>query len=179
MKFDDKTIKELADKYGGSLPYKTLFKMPQAIVDKYYDEIWRREQAEAEGNRSAADIYRKFGLNPPRFVLENIPSKVYSSWCVIAAQNNVEKRRSKTDDEKLAEIQAMNPEKRHELLLCDLRFHYRAASEGKTSWSFERDYLELKSYMALHRWSACDVAEKFGVDFKSMTKLYFKLQKSC
>lgn len=84
-----------------------------------------------------------------------------------------------TDDQFIAYLQKKSAADRHALLLCDLRSHYVAASEGKSSWSFERDYLKLKSYMALHRWSAGDVAEKFGVDFKSMTKLYFKLQKSC
>lgn len=84
-----------------------------------------------------------------------------------------------SDDQFIAYLQKKSAAERHALLLCNLRSHYRAASEGKSSWSFERDYIKLKSYMALHRWSAGDVAEKFGVDFKSMTKLYFKLQKSC
>ena len=84
-----------------------------------------------------------------------------------------------SDDQFIAYLQQKSAADRHALLLCDLRSHYRAASEGKSSWSFERDYIKLKSYMALHRWSAGDVAEKFGVDYKSMTKLYFKLQKSC
>ena len=84
-----------------------------------------------------------------------------------------------SDDQFIAYLQKKSAADRHALLLSDLRSHYVAASEGKSSWSFERDYLKLKSYMALHRWSAGDVAEKFGVDFKSMTRLYFKLQQSC
>lgn len=87
--------------------------------------------------------------------------------------------RSMSDDQFIAHLQRKGAAERHALLLCDLRSHFEAANRGKCSWSFERDYLKLKSYMALHHWSAGDVAEKFGVSYKDMTKLYFRLQKSC
>ena len=84
------------------------------------------------------------------------------------------KSRHKTDEEKLAEIVAMPSDKRHLLLLCDLRSHYEAAKSGKSSWTFEREFLALKRYMKIHRWDKNFIASYFGVSFGAMTQLYFQ-----
>ena len=92
------------------------------------------------------------------------------------------KLRCMSDDEWLAHYQGKSLEKRHLLRLCDLARNYKSSKEalekgkydnGRT-WSFQRDYLRLKSYMSSHRWDKEFIKSNFGVSFGAMTQLYFQ-----
>ena len=90
------------------------------------------------------------------------------------------KSRAKSNDEILAEIRRMSPERRHILSLCDLRSHFERAKSCTKScvatWDFENDYEKLKRLMKLHSWNKEFILVTFGVDFKVATKLFFALK---
>jgi len=87
----------------------------------------------------------------------------------------------KTEDEKIASIQAMPSEKRHVLTLCDFSKHFKSASKCEKScsksWVFERELFELRNYKKIHGWSRSYIKTTFGVDINEAKDLYIRLKK--
>lgn len=82
--------------------------------------------------------------------------------------------RQMNDDEFLAHMRLKSPEERHVTMCLSIGDTFKSAKSGRNLDGFERDYLRLKSYMVLHRWSKEFILSRFGVSFKAITRLYFQ-----
>lgn len=82
------------------------------------------------------------------------------------------------NDEFLSYLQSKTPEDRHITMCLNIGHAFGSAKRGKNLEYFEREYLRLKKYMKMHRWSKDFISSRFGVSFKAMTQLYFKCANS-
>lgn len=87
------------------------------------------------------------------------------------------KIREMSDNDFIAYLQAKSPEERHVTMCLTIGDTFKSACKGNNESGFERDFVRLKSYMGLHRWSKEFISARFGVDFSAMRRLYFKILK--